>query len=57
MDSRGRIPASLLRLLILFLFVLATGVQAQTTSTISGTVHDKQGLAITGAVVQVPARN
>jgi outer membrane receptor protein involved in Fe transport len=37
----------------LVLFVFATGLHAQTASTITGTVRDKQGLAISGAVVQV----
>src|ERR1700693_3524348 len=36
-----------------FLFVLTCGLQAQTTSTISGTVRDKQGLVVSGAVIQV----
>jgi hypothetical protein len=36
-----------------FLLVLTCGLQAQTTSTISGTVRDKQGLVVSGAVIQV----
>jgi outer membrane receptor protein involved in Fe transport len=39
--------------LFLLLLVLASHLPAQTTSTIAGTVRDKQGLAIGGAVVQV----
>ncbi len=35
----------------LFLFLLVPGLPAQTTSTITGTVRDKQGLAVTGAQV------
>ena len=36
-----------------FMLLLSSSLQAQTTSTISGTVRDKQGLAVSGAVVQV----
>ena len=39
--------------LILFLFILSSHLYAQTTSTISGTVRDKQGLAMSGATVEV----
>jgi outer membrane receptor protein involved in Fe transport len=41
------------RCVVFFLFVLASYLQAQTTSTVAGTVKDKQGLAIAGAVVHV----
>ncbi len=53
MALAGGFLRALFGCLMLLLLVLATGVQAQTTSTITGTVHDKQGLAINGAVVQV----
>src|ERR1700688_3333950 len=39
--------------MFLFMLVLASSLRAQTTSTISGTVRDKQGLVVSGAVVQV----
>src|SRR5882724_12332733 len=39
--------------LILALFALPHVLRAQTTSTIEGTVTDKQGLAVTGAQVHV----
>ncbi len=41
----------------LFFFLLVPGLPAQTTSTITGTVRDKQGLAVTGAEVHAAARN
>jgi len=39
--------------LLMFMFVVATGLSAQTTSTITGTVRDKQGLPVAGAEVRV----
>jgi len=36
-----------------FMLVLSSSLRAQTTSTISGTVRDKQGLVVSGAVIQV----
>jgi outer membrane receptor protein involved in Fe transport len=39
--------------LLLIILALAPGLPAQTTSTITGTVRDKQGLAMSGVTVQV----
>ena len=36
-----------------FMLVVSSSLRAQTTSTISGTVRDKQGLVVSGAVIQV----
>jgi len=38
---------------IVFLFLAGSTLRAQTTSTVEGTVKDKQGLAVSGAQIQV----
>jgi outer membrane receptor protein involved in Fe transport len=51
--SNKRKPLRFLCGWIVFTFLFAASLAAQTTSTITGTVRDKQGLAVSGAEVHV----